>query len=83
MLNKIRFAAFFLFLFSVNIFAQKVYYPTAENWETRTPDGGASAGLIAFSSLIQWQTAKIGGLIFCLFANSIYSSFCFLVGTVV
>ncbi len=38
MLNKIRFAAFFLFLFSVNIFAQKVYYPTAENWETRTPE---------------------------------------------
>lgn len=38
MLNKIRFAAFFLFLFSVNIFAQKVYYPTADNWETRTPE---------------------------------------------
>ena len=38
MLNQIRFATLCLLLFSVNIFAQKVYFPTADSWETRTPE---------------------------------------------
>jgi CubicO group peptidase (beta-lactamase class C family) len=38
MFNQIRLVAFLLILFSINIFAQKTYFPTAENWETRTPE---------------------------------------------
>ena len=38
MVNQIRFATLFLLLFSINTFAQKIYYPTAESWETRTPE---------------------------------------------
>jgi CubicO group peptidase (beta-lactamase class C family) len=38
MFNQIRLVAFLLILFSINIFAQKTYFPTAETWETRTPE---------------------------------------------
>lgn len=38
MFNKIQFTTVFLLLFSVNLFAQKAYYPTAESWETRQPE---------------------------------------------
>lgn len=38
MFNKIRFATLLLILFSTNLFAQKLYYPPAENWETRSPE---------------------------------------------
>lgn len=38
MFNKFRFIFVFLLLFSINLFAQKSYYPTAENWETRTAE---------------------------------------------
>jgi CubicO group peptidase (beta-lactamase class C family) len=40
MVNKFRTAiipVFLLFVFSVSNFAQKSYFPAAENWETRTP----------------------------------------------
>lgn len=40
MFNKIRIEVFFLLflLFSVNILAQKSYFPAAENWEKHTPE---------------------------------------------
>lgn len=38
MFNKIQFVTLFLILFSTNLFAQKAYYPPAENWETRQPE---------------------------------------------
>lgn len=38
MSNKFRLSILFLFLFSINLFAQKTYFPTAENWETKTPE---------------------------------------------
>ena len=38
MFNQFRFAALFLLLFSIHLFAQKSYYPSAENWETHTSE---------------------------------------------
>ncbi len=38
MFNKIRIATFLVLIFSTTLFAQKTYFPTAENWETRTPE---------------------------------------------
>jgi CubicO group peptidase (beta-lactamase class C family) len=40
MFSKFRIETFFLILllFSANIFAQKNYFPSAETWETRTPE---------------------------------------------
>jgi len=38
MFNRIGLTTLFLFVFSISLSAQKVYYPSAEKWETRTPD---------------------------------------------
>lgn len=36
--NKVTIFVLFLFVFSVNNFAQKNYFPPVENWEKRTPE---------------------------------------------